>query len=173
MPEPRILLAVVGRAHGVRGLVRLHSYAADPADLPGYGPLRDERGRRFAMRWQGDGVAELAEVVDGRRVKVADRAGAEALVNMRLYVERRQLPPPADDEFYLSDLEGLTALSPDGRALGRVDAVHDHGAGVFLEIGALLVPFTRAAVPAVDIAAGTLTVVPPVEIAGDAKADAA
>lgn len=173
MGERRILMGVVGRPHGVRGLVRLHSYAADPADLPGYGPLSDDRGRRFAIKWQGDGIAALSQVVDGKRVKLADRAAAEQMVNVRLYVDRDRLPPPEADEYYLSDLNGLLAVTPDGRELGRVDAVHDHGAGAFLEIGPLLIPFTRAAVPDVDVAAGRLTVVPPAEVVGEARSDAA
>jgi 16S rRNA processing protein RimM len=169
----RILMGVVGRPHGVRGLVRLHGYASDPADLPGYGPLTDDRGRRFTIRWQGDGIAELTLLVDGKRVKVADRAAAEQLVNLRLYVDRSRLPPPRTDEFYLADLTGLLAVTPDGRELGRVDAVHDHGAGAFLEIGPLLIPFTRTAVPDVDVAAGRLTVVPPAEVIGETKSEAA
>ena len=166
MPESRILIAVVGRPHGVRGLCRVHSYATDPADLRRY-PLHDQRGREFRLRWQGEGIAELAEVIDGKRVKLADRAAAEKLVNVKLYVDRDRLPPPDDDEYYLADLVGLAAVAADGRELGRVDAVHDHGAGAFLEIGPLMVPFTRAAVPEVDIAAGRLTVLLPEEVAGD------
>ena len=171
--EQKILMAVVGRPHGVRGLLRVQSFAADPADLPRYGPLADERGRAFRVRWQAEGIAEILEVVDGRPVKIAGRAAAERLVNLRLYVDRDRLPPPDDDEFYLADLIGLAAVTQDGREIGRVDAVHDHGAGTFLEIGSLLVPFTRACVPTVDIAAGRLTVVPPAEVAGEKPADVA
>jgi 16S rRNA processing protein RimM len=166
-------MAVVGRPHGVRGLVHVHSYAANPADLPRYSPFSDERGRRFRLRWHADGVAELSEIVDGKPIKLSDRAAAERLVNAKLYVERDRLPTPAEDEYYLSDLIGLTAATEAGEELGHVDAVHDHGAGVFLEIGLLLVPFTRAAVPVVDIAAGRLTIVPPAEVVGDKPAEVA
>ena len=110
-------------------------------------------------------MAELRD--DGGRA-VADRDTAERLVNTRLYVERAKLPPPDEDEFYLADLVGLAATAPEGRALGRVAVVHDYGAGVSLEIAgegaALLVPFTRACVPQVDLAAGRLVVVPPIEV---------
>lgn len=164
MGARRILLGVVGRPHGVRGLVRVQSYAEDPASLATYGPLTDDRGRSFTLRWHGDGIAELAEIVDGKPVKIADRTAAERLVNTRLYVARDRLPPPEEDEYYLSDLIGLRAVTPEGQELGRVEAVHDYGAGVWLEIGRLLLPFTRACVPEVDIAGGWLTVVPPVEI---------
>jgi 16S rRNA processing protein RimM len=170
MAERRILLGVVGRPHGVRGLVRVVSYTADPASLTAYGDLTDDRGRRFTLRWRGEGIAEIAEMVDGKPVPAADRNAAEKLVNTRLYIERARLPPPDEEEFYLADLVGLAAFDGTGAALGEVAAVHDYGAGASLEIAraegaALLVPFTRAAVPEVDPAAGRLIVVPPDETA--------
>ena len=165
MPEERILLGVIGRPHGVRGLVHVVSYTADPDDLARYGALMDEAGRRWTLAWRGAGVAVLRDAEGGA---VADRGAAEKLVNTRLYIERAKLPPPEEDEFYLADLVGLAATAPEGGALGRVAAVHDYGAGVSLEIAgegaALLVPFTRACVPQVDIAAGRLVVVPPAEV---------
>ena len=161
MTDGRILLGVVGRPHGVRGLVRVHSYTADPADLCAYGALIDDRGARWTLAWRGDGVAELRDAA-GR--PLADRTAAEKLVNTRLYVARGQLPAAAEDEFYLADLVGLLAIGADGAELGRVAAVHDYGAGASLEVGALLVPFTRACVPQVDLAAGRVVVVPPEEI---------
>jgi 16S rRNA processing protein RimM len=161
MPESRILLGVIGRPHGVRGLVRVTSYADD---ITAYGALSDDKGRSFVLRMRGEGVAEIAEVVGGVETKVADRTVAEKLVNTRLYVERAQLPEPETDEFYLADLIGLAAVDANGAALGRVCAVHDYGAGASLEIEGtqpLIVPFTQACVPKVDIAGGQVTVVPP------------
>ena len=80
MPQQRILMGVIGRPHGVRGLVHLHSYAANPADLPSYGPLSDDRGRRFRLRWRSEGVAEVFEIVEGKRVRVADRGLREGIL---------------------------------------------------------------------------------------------
>ena len=171
MAGRRILLGVIGRPHGVRGLLHVHSYAAEPASLARRGPLSDDRGRQFALRWRGEGIAELAEIVDGKRVKVADRDAAQRLVNTRLYLDRDRLPAPAPNEFYLADLVGLRAVTADGQELGEVAAVHDYGAGASLEIGARLLPFTRACVPEVDVAGGQLTVVLPVET--DAREQAA
>ncbi len=165
----RIEVAVIGRPHGVRGLVHVHAYCADPADLPRYAPLEDERGRLFMLTWTGGaGIARLAELRDGQEVPVADRDAAAALVNLRLLVPRERLPAPAAEEFYIADLVGLEAVAPDGSPLGRVAAVHEYGAGASLEIGARIVPFTRAAVPAVDLAAGRVTIVAPVEVVGEA-----
>jgi 16S rRNA processing protein RimM len=169
MPERRILMGVVGRPHGVRGLMHVHSYTADPADLADYGPFHDERGRLWTLRWLREGIAELSELVNGQARPVTDRDGAQRLVNLKLYADRESLPPPEEEEFYLADLIGLEAVTADGVSLGRIAAVHDYGAGASLEIGELMVPFTRQAVPAIDIAAGKVTVIPPVEIVPDSE----
>lgn len=157
-------MAVIGRPHGVRGLVRVQSHTAEPSDLPGYGPFIDGRGRSFTLRWAGQGIAAISELIDGTPHPITDRGAAERLVNTRLHVERARLPAPAEDEFYLADLVGLAAVTAAGEALGTVTAVHDYGAGASLEIGALLIPFTRACVPEVDLAAGRLVVTPPAEV---------
>lgn len=159
-------MGVVGRPHGVRGLVHVQSYTAEPADLARYGALTDDAGRSWTLAWRSAGVAELRNA-DGR--PLPDRSAAERLTNVKLYIERDRLPPPEPDEYYLADLVGLAASTPDGTTLGHVTVVHDYGAGTSLEIvhdGAspVLVPFTIACVPAVDIAAGTLTVVLPDEV---------
>jgi 16S rRNA processing protein RimM len=154
---------VVGRPHGVRGLVRVTSHTEDPEALAAYSPLLDERGRRWVLEWRSPGIARLAE--EGRP-PVADRDAAARLTNLRLYVPRERLPAPEAESFYLADLEGLAARDAAGRPLGRVARVLDYGGGASLEIErpggeALLVPFTRAAVPVVDVAAGFVVVEPP------------
>lgn len=177
MSNASILLGVIGRAHGVRGLVHVTSHTADPAALTGYGPLSDPTGRRFTLRWVGEGIAEVSEVVGAASVKVACRTAAERLTNTKLFIERDRLPPPEPDEYYLADLIGLAALDADGQRVGTVSAVHDYGAGVSLEIsrdqaGSLLVPFTVACVPDVNIAVGCVTIAPPDEIDAAAPRDA-
>ena len=118
----------------MRGLVRVTSHTADPADLTGYGPLSDPPGRRFIVRWMGEGIAEVSEIIDGKPVKLADRTAAERLTNTKLFIERDRLPAPDADEYYLADLIGLTAVGSDGAPIGVVSAVHDYGAGASLEI---------------------------------------
>lgn len=162
MRVQRVLVGEVGRPHGVRGLVRLHAFTADPRAIGSYGPLTDESGAKvFRITPLPDGL--------GRIEGVADRDAAARLTGTKLYVLRDQLPPPSDpDEFYLSDLEGLSAFAENGDALGTVRLVEDHGAGPFLIIdgpaGELLLPFTKACVPVVDVAGRRITVVPPAEV---------
>lgn len=165
MPDARVLVGVIVGAHGVRGAVRIKSFTADPAAIAAYGPLEDESGtRRLEIRLVGEGKGVVIATLKG----IEDRNAAEALKGLRLYVPRAALPPPGEEEFYHADLIGLAAVRRDGTPLGRVCAVHDFGAGDSLELaladgGTLLVPFTKEAVPEIDIAGGKLVVEPPEE----------
>jgi 16S rRNA processing protein RimM len=161
----RVCVAQFGAPHGVRGEVRLQVYTEDPAAILRYGPLESEDGtQRFA-------IAALRAAKDHFVVRLAGvdrRSDAERLTNLRLYVPRERLPPPEDVEtFYHADLVGLAAVDRNGGALGTVLAVQNFGAGDLLEIqpssggSPVLLPFTRQAVPAVDIAGGRIVVDPP------------
>jgi 16S rRNA processing protein RimM len=155
------MVGEIGRPHGVRGLVRLRAFTEDPSAIAAYSPLTDDAGaRRFAITLKGGDIA----AIEG----VADRDAAQRLTGTKLFVERDRLPPAQEDEFYLVDLIGLAAMTQGGETLGRIRAVEDHGAGAFLVVegdrAEQLLPFTRAVVPVVDIAAGRVVVVPPAEI---------
>lgn len=143
------------------GLVHITSYTAPPAALAGYGRLEDEDGNRYRLEWAGEGIARIFAIDGAAERPIGDRDAAGRLANRRLYVPRAALPEVAREEFYLADLIGLAAFDTSGAALGTVSAVHDYGAGASLEIGPLLVPFTRAAVPEVDLAARRITIAPP------------
>jgi 16S rRNA processing protein RimM len=165
MPQDRVCVGEITGAHGVRGLVRLRSFTADPAAVAAYGPLTAEPGgRRFRVALAGRSKDQFLARLDG----VADRDAAEALSGTRLFVDRSRLPAPEEDEFYHADLLGLRAERPDGAPLGVVRALHDFGAGDLIEIGrdegdSLILPFTRQVVPVVDLAAGRIVVEPPAE----------
>jgi 16S rRNA processing protein RimM len=165
-----ILMATIGKPHGVRGLVKVNAFTKDAGALADY-PLTDKSGRRFGLDWVTDGVAQLTEITPTGPRKIADRTAAERLTNTELFAPRAALPEAEPEEFYLADLIGLQARGATGAVIGSVAAIHDYGAGPSLEIlsaspasGQLLIPFTRAAVPIVDIAAGYLTIHPPAEI---------
>jgi 16S rRNA processing protein RimM len=165
-PHPtakRLCVGIVTGPHGIRGAVRVKSFTADPADIDAYGPVSDEAGtRRFAIRVVGMMKGVVLVELGG----VADRNAAEALKGLHLYVDRAQLPPADADEFYHADLIGLAARLHDGTALGIVTGLYDFGAGQSIEITApngevAMVPFTKTAVPTIDLDLGTLTVDPP------------
>lgn len=141
----------------------MQSFTQEPDDIAAYAPLTDETGERvFALRVVGRHKDQLIARIDG----VDDRTAAEALGKVGLYVPRAVLPATGEDEFYYADLIGLAAELTDGTALGTVRAVHDFGAGDVVELrtpeGAdLMVPFTRAVVPVVDLAGRRIVIAPP------------
>jgi len=158
----RVCVAQIGAAHGIRGEVRLRSFTEDPMAIASYGPLESEDGTR---RFEIEALRPAKDHFVARLAGINDRNAAETLTNLTLYVSRDRLPPAAEGEFYHADLVGLAAVSPDGATLGTVTAVHNFGAGDVIEIKpasgeALLVPFTDAAVPEIDLAAGRMVVVP-------------
>ena len=152
----------------MRGEVRLWSFTDDPAAIADYGPLETEDGARHFT------IETLRAAKDhfvARLAGVATREAAEALRNLDLYVPRTRLPAIEDDDtFYHADLVGLAAVTADGAAFGTVKAVHNFGAGDIVEIelaggGApLMLSFTAANVPQVDMKAGRIVVVVPEEI---------
>ena len=161
-PDERICIGAIAGAFGVHGEVRLKSFCADPHAIASYGPLSSEDGR------QSFTVTLTRPVTGGfgaRLSGVGTREEAEALKGVTLWAERAALPSLPDDEFYHADLIGLSVFDPGGAPLGQVRAIHDHGAGDILEItgpqGVLLLPFTRAVVPTVDLAAGRIVADPP------------
>ncbi len=156
----RICVGAVAGSFGVAGEVRLKSFCAEPAAIASYGPLYTEDGSRsFTITL----TRPVAGGLGARMSDVRTKEEAEALKGVSLYVDRARLPKLPDDEYYYSDLIGLEARDPGGVVLGQVTAVHNHGAGDLLEIGGpgrkvVLVPFTLAVVPTVDLASGRVVV---------------
>ena len=159
-------LVQVGVIVGPRGLggdLWIKSFTQDPADVGAYGTISDAEGRRtFDVR--------VLDVVKGKvlaRISgVEDRDGVEALKGTALFVSRSTFPEPDEDEFYLADLVGLAAETASGEVVGKVSGVYDYGAGDLLEVSrpeatSLMLPFTRANVPVVDIAGGRVVIDPP------------
>lgn len=159
----------------MRGLVRVKPFTEDPDAIAAYGPVEDETGtRRFDLTVTGRVKGMVLARLDG----VTDRDAAEALKGVRLYVARAALPAPDEESFYQADLVGLRVESVDGAEVGRVKAVQNYGAGDLLEIApdrgaSFFLPFTRAAVPVVDLDGGRVVIAPaPGLLPGDADADA-
>lgn len=160
----RVCVGAIAGAFGVRGEVRVKSFCSVPEDIATYGPLVTEDGARsFTLKITRPVKNGLAARLSG----IGSKEAADALRGTRLYVDRDALPGLPDDEFYHADLIGLRVLDTGGTELGRVRAVHNHGAGDLLELtgpaikGAVLLPFTRDTVPTVDLDAGVLIADPP------------
>lgn len=160
----RVIVGAIGGSFGVHGEVRLKSFCADPAAIADYIPLYTEDGRSFA---QVILTGQMKNGFTARLDGVVTKEDADALRNVSLYAARDVMPSLPDDEYYYADLIGLAVLDTGGSKLGQVKSVVDHGAGALLELhvpgqsDTVLLPFTQAAVPTVDLAAGRIIADPP------------
>ena len=161
MSKDRICLGVITGSFGVRGEARIKSFCADATAIGDYGPLSDEAG---TTSYKLTITRPVKEGFSVRLSGVRNKEQADALKGTRLYAPRSVLPDLPDDEYYYSDLIGLKVMDTGGELIGKISAVHDHGAGEILEIaltgssGTTLVPFTLAIVPTVDLTAGLVVV---------------
>ena len=160
----RVCVGAIAGAFGVRGELRLKSFCAEAADIAAYGPLTTEDGgRSFDVTL----TRPVASGFAARLTGVMTKEAADGLRGQRLFAPRGALPSLPDDEFYHADLLGLSARDTGGAELGKIAAVLNHGAGDILELrgpalkGSVLVPFTRAIVPTVDLAIGRVIIDPP------------
>ena len=164
MSNDRVCVGAISGAFGVKGDVRLKSFCADPAAIADYGPLYDEAGERsFSVTLVSSVKSGFAARLSG----VLTKEQADALRAVTLWADRAAMPDLPDDEYYHADLIGLEVRDTGGALLGRVKAVQNHGAADLLEIHmsgqttTILLPFTRAAVPTVDLSAGVIVADPP------------
>ena len=164
MSDEHICVGVISGAYGVQGELRIKSFCAIPEDIEHYSPLTDARGHE---KFQ---LAILRPIKSGfaaRLPQVSSKEDADALRGTQLFAQRDQLPSLPDDEFYHADLIGLQVYDTGGVLLGRVKTVQNHGADDLLELQlsgsstTTFLPFTKAAVPTVDLASGRLVADPP------------
>jgi 16S rRNA processing protein RimM len=161
MTSDLICVGAIAGSFGVAGEVRLKSFCSEPTDIATYGVLLSEDGsREFHITLTRPVSGGLGARIAGITTKEA----ADALRGTSLHVPRDRLPSLPDDEFYHADLIGLDAYDPGGVLIGKVSAIYNHGAGDIVEISpgshksALLLPFTLAIVPNVDLQAGRIVV---------------
>jgi 16S rRNA processing protein RimM len=164
-----ICVARIGAPHGVRGAVKLWTFTEDPLAVRHYGPLVTKDGvRQFEVTHVREAKGHLVATLKG----VVTREEAERLNGVELYVAREKLPDITADEYYHADLIGLAAVNAAGESLGRVIAIHNFGAGDIIEVAppngaTMLLPFTHAVVPTVDLEGGRVVIELPREIEGD------
>ena len=151
-----VQMATIGAAHGVRGEVRVKTFTGDPMALGDYGPLRAADGRVYTVA----ALRPAKNVLVVRFRELASREAAEAATGTALYIDRSALPDDLDDdEFYHADLIGLAVRDETGAEIGRIAAVQNFGGGDIVEIalsgkGAVMVPFTLAAIPEISVKGG-------------------
>ena len=177
LPEDRVCVGAITGARGLRGEVRIKSFTAEPEDIGAYGPVSTEDGEKsFEVHVTARAKGQIIARLEG----IDDRDAAEALKGTQLFVPKSELPEAGESVYYHGDLMGLKAFSPDGHSLGVVKAVHNFGAGDVIEItgdgeggkDGLMVTFTNARVPEVDLEAGRIVIDPPVVLEAESDDNA-
>ena len=170
----RVIVGKFGAPHGVRGEIRLHAFTADPHAIKQFFPLTDAGGTRsFALL----GLRHVRDSVFVAQISgISDRNATELLTNVDLYADRAKFPKLELDEFYAIDLIGLDVFLESGESVGTVLDMVNYGAGDILEIkppvgDTLLIPFTRVAVPIVDLTNRKVVIAPPIEVEALPPAD--
>jgi 16S rRNA processing protein RimM len=160
-----VLMGEFGRAHGLQGEVRLKSFTADPRGIAGYNPLMTADGRALTLAEVRPAPGSAPDMLIARVQGVSGRTAAEALNRLTVYVPRSRLGTPDEaDEFFTTDLIGATAADATGTVVATVVAVPNYGGGDLLELrpamggATALLPFTKAFVPGLDLAAKRITV---------------
>jgi 16S rRNA processing protein RimM len=162
--EPLTCVAIIIGAHGVHGAVKVKSFTQNPADFSIYGPLLSEDGQIVLTPKNPRSINNAFTM---RSPEIKTREQAMAMKGMQLFVPRSAFPEPEEDDFYYSDLVELDVKSTDGKRIGKISGVHDFGAGTMLEIqpvksaenqNSFYHPFTKIAVPQVDLTAGRVII---------------
>lgn len=124
-----LLIGKVVKAHGIKGEVKLHPYADDPANIVHYRELMLRGGpagggRAYDVhRCRPQGKLAIVALAD-----IVDRDQAEELIGCEVWVDKEQLPELDDDEFYWHEFVGLTVVTEEGRELGSVSSLMSTGA---------------------------------------------
>jgi 16S rRNA processing protein RimM len=172
MTKPNLTcVAAIAGAHGIHGNLKVKSFTEDPLAFASYGPLLDEQGNHLFTPKNARPVSRFYSLAV---VEKKTREQIEAMKSTKLYVPRDTLPPAEEDEFYYSDLIGLSVINQDDDIVGTVHAVHEFGAGDTLEIKpptgpSFYHPFTQYHAPTVDMAAGRIVILQ--EEADEARGD--
>lgn len=171
--QDRVLIGEFGRAHGVRGEVRLKSYTSNPAGIVAYNPLEREDGTPAVL----SGLRPVSGTHDMFIVRVegvTSREAAETLTRVGLYVPRARLQVELEeDEFLQADVIGSQVENAAGEIIGRLIAFHDFGGGDVIEVQpsarmgrrvSAMLPFTKAFVPVIDVAARRVVIASEAEV---------
>lgn len=156
-------------AHGIRGAVKVYSYAesidrftgengvmlVDPKGVPMRAAVREAKTHKNVVR------LTLADV--------NTRSQAEALVGWGVFIPKSELPELAQDTYYWKDLIGMAVYTGSEELLGSVEQIIPTGANDVYVVRAttgqpvreILIPAIASVVIDIDVAKGRMTVVLP------------
>ena len=133
--EKNIIIAKITAAHGIKGHIKLISFAANPADIIKYlGKVFDAKNQPRQLKIINQIPGKNSDLFVAQIDGILNRNQAELLKNTELFIKRSDLKKSKKDEFYYVDLVGLDVLNIDKKKIGKVAEVNDFGAGGLVEI---------------------------------------
>ena len=153
-PKNWTCVGIILGAHGIAGGLKIRSFCEVPKSIERYNPLIVQN---YPETLTFKIIGNIKDALQATTTKIKDRDSAVKLKGKLLFTERNQLPAIDEDEYYFTDLEGLTVKDTNDITIGRIKNVENHGAGTFLEIvlneelKTILVPFNKNTVPTVRI----------------------
>lgn len=149
-----VIMGKVIAAYGIKGWIKVRPFTERPDSLLDYETwhLAGEKS------WQPCKVVKASvrgNVLVAKLQDVADRTAAEKYKGLLVAVPREQLPPTEEDEYYWSDLIGLTVENLAGSKLGVVESLLETGANDVLVVkgkqGEVLIPFISSVIQQVSL----------------------
>ncbi|MCT4575458.1 MAG: ribosome maturation factor RimM [Alphaproteobacteria bacterium] len=158
--DTQMLIGKITSSHGVRGLVKVDLYIESTDIIASLDSVNDEDGNKLFD------IKSLVKHKNLYLVKlegIDSRDDSDALRNTKLYLDESLLPSLNEDEFFVSDLEGLKVKDSNNEDFGVVRNVFNFGAGDVLEIvrdsgDYYMLTFTKDTVPTVDIENGFIQI---------------
>ncbi len=165
-PTPHLIcVATIIAPHGIKGEVKIRTHTESPETIEEYSPLLSASGTKSYDVKIRQVIAD--DLVIARVDGITDRDAAEKLRQTQLFITRDEMPDVEEDEFYHTDLIGLTVKNIEGKDQGVVIALHNFGAGDIIEIKfnskpqSIMWPFTKEIVPTIDIKNRFIIINPP------------
>ena len=143
--DKKIYLGKITGVHGIKGWLKIQSFSSPPENILNY--------PSWIINNQGE--EELYSIEQGRKQnnkivvkleKIDDRNTAESLINSKIQILRSDLPKLSNENYYWSDLVGLSVLSSEEKVIGKIESLIETGANdvmviITLKDERILIPF--------------------------------
>ena len=157
-----LMIGEVLKPQGIKGEVKIKPYAANHDDFRRWKTLYIKQGESYQpIKIKCNRVHEgfVYAMLDD----CASMEDAEKFRAVQLYVDRAHANPLDEDEVYISDLIGCEGIDEEGKSIGELVDVLQHGmvdVYVFKKKGAsVMAPALKAVFPTVDVARKRISVV--------------
>jgi len=143
--DKKIYLGKITGVHGIKGWLKIQSFSSPPENILNY--------PSWIINNQGE--EELYSIEQGRKQnnkivvkleKIDDRNTAESLINSKIQIQRSDLPKLSNENYYWSDLVGLSVLNSEEKVIGKIESLIETGANdvmviITLKDERILIPF--------------------------------